>query len=153
MSITKNVLLNWYSSMKKKLRKIRIIFEIENWLWKWGGWVILHFLTPPQKTQFSKFNIFLWVCWFLGKNPSNFVPPVWKLHNPYCHTQQPKWQNWWSQMWSIEQLYIELGTAEWWWFAGFVKEANEDENFLFKNQGYQNREARQNPGLTTVERK
>ena len=26
--------LNWYSSMKKKLRKIRIIFDIENWLWK-----------------------------------------------------------------------------------------------------------------------
>ena len=36
-------------------------------------------------TQFSKFNNFLWVCWFLGKNLSNFVPPVWKLHNPYCH--------------------------------------------------------------------
>ena len=24
----------------------------------------------------------LWVCWFLGKNHSNFVSPVWKLHNP-----------------------------------------------------------------------
>ena len=34
MSITKNVPLNWYSSMKKKLRKIRIIFDLENWLWK-----------------------------------------------------------------------------------------------------------------------
>ena len=30
MSITKNVLLNWYSSMKKKLRNIRMIFDIEN---------------------------------------------------------------------------------------------------------------------------
>ena len=39
----------------------------------------------PPLTQFSKFNNFLWVCWFLGKNLSNFVPPVWKLHNPYCH--------------------------------------------------------------------
>ena len=48
MSITKNVLLNWYSSMKKKLRKIRTIFDIENWLWKLRGWVILHFLTPPH---------------------------------------------------------------------------------------------------------
>ena len=37
-------------------------------------------------TQFSKFNHFLWVCWFLGKNLSTFVPPVWKLHNPYCNT-------------------------------------------------------------------
>ena len=35
--------------------------------------------------QFSKFNNFLWVCWFLRKNLSNFVPPVWKLHNPYYH--------------------------------------------------------------------
>ena len=34
MSMTRNVPLNWYSSMKKKLRKIRIIFDIENWLWK-----------------------------------------------------------------------------------------------------------------------
>ena len=33
MPITKNVLLNWYSSMKKK-RNIRMIFDIENWLWK-----------------------------------------------------------------------------------------------------------------------
>ena len=36
-------------------------------------------------TQFSKFNNCLWVCWFLGKNISNFVPLIWKLHNPYCH--------------------------------------------------------------------
>ena len=26
--------LKWYSSMKKFYRKIRIIFDIENWLWK-----------------------------------------------------------------------------------------------------------------------
>ena len=43
------------------------------------------FDTSPL-TQFSKFNNFLWACWFLGKNLSNVVPPVWKLHNPYCHT-------------------------------------------------------------------
>ena len=34
MSITNYVPLNWYSSMKKKFRKIRIIFDIENSLWK-----------------------------------------------------------------------------------------------------------------------
>ena len=45
----------------------------------------LIFDTSPL-TQFSKFINFLWVCWFLGKNLSNFVPPVWKLHNPYCHS-------------------------------------------------------------------
>ena len=36
------------------------------------------------KTQ----NNFLWVCWFLCKNLSNFVPPAWKLHNPYCHNDK-----------------------------------------------------------------
>ena len=42
------------------------------------------FDTSPL-TQFSKFNNFLWVCWFLGKNISNFVPPAWILDNPYYH--------------------------------------------------------------------
>ena len=41
--------------------------------------------------QFSRLNNFLWVCWFLGKILSNFVPPVWKLHNPYCHTGYQPW--------------------------------------------------------------
>ena len=41
--------------------------------------------------QFSKFKNFLWVCWFLGKNLSNFVPPAWKLHNLYCHTFHAYW--------------------------------------------------------------
>ena len=35
--------------------------------------------------QFSKFKNFLWVCWFLCKNLSNFVSLPWKFHNPYCH--------------------------------------------------------------------
>ena len=43
-------------------------------------------LLRPPLIQSSKFNNFLWGCWFLGKNLSNFQPPVWKLHNPYCHT-------------------------------------------------------------------
>ena len=45
------------------------------------------FDTSPL-TQFSKFNNFLWVCWFLCKNLSNFVLPVWRLHNPYCRNGQ-----------------------------------------------------------------
>ena len=43
----------------------------------------------PNFWQFSKFNNFLWVYWFLGKNLSNFVPPACKLHNLYCHTFHP----------------------------------------------------------------
>ena len=30
----KNVLLNWYFSTQKILRKIKMIFGLENWLWK-----------------------------------------------------------------------------------------------------------------------
>ena len=37
-----------------------------------------------------KFNNFLWVCWFLDKNLSNFVPPAWKLVNPYYHNKDPQ---------------------------------------------------------------
>ena len=48
------------------------------------------FDTSPL-TQFSKFNYFLWVCWFLGKNISDFVPPVWKFHNSYCHNCRPSY--------------------------------------------------------------
>ena len=40
----------------------------------------------PPLIQFLKFKKILWVCWFLGKNLSNFIYPVWKLHNPYCHS-------------------------------------------------------------------
>ena len=32
--LTKNVRLTYYSSMKKKIRKVRMIFDIENSLWK-----------------------------------------------------------------------------------------------------------------------
>ena len=42
-------------------------------------------LTFFQHVAAIKFNNFLWVCWFLGKNLSNFVPPAWKLDNPYNH--------------------------------------------------------------------
>ena len=42
-------------------------------------------LRKIQMIKNSKFNNFLLVCWFLGKNLPKFVSPVWKLHNPYCH--------------------------------------------------------------------
>ena len=53
-----------------------------------------------QLHPFSKFNNFLWVRWFLGQNISNFVPPAWKLDNPYCHkwrsSSQPRGHNLWN---------------------------------------------------------
>ena len=71
------MLLNWYSSMKK-MRKTWMIYDIENWLWK-SNFGIFESSTLIQN---SKFNHFLWLCWFLCKN---LVPPAWKLYNPYCH--------------------------------------------------------------------
>ena len=75
-------------------------------LWQYGLWSfqtgvikLERFLPKNQHTQtlifasywgsplvqFSKFQNFLSVCWFLGQSLSNSMYPVWKLHNPYCH--------------------------------------------------------------------
>ena len=56
-------------------------------VWQYGLWsfqtgytklesLCLRINILKGNSQFSKFNNFLWVCWF----------PIWKLHNPYCHT-------------------------------------------------------------------
>ena len=58
----------WYRKLTLKVRRL-------------GDFAL--FDTFPL-SQFSKFNNFLWACWFLGKN---LLPPVWKLHNPYCHIE------------------------------------------------------------------
>ena len=34
------------------------------------------------------------MCWVLGKNISNFVPPTWKLDNPYNHNVEAKGARW-----------------------------------------------------------
>ena len=50
-----------------------MIFGIENWLWKSK---ILALFDSSPLIQNSKFNHFLRVYWFLGKNLSYFVPPL-----------------------------------------------------------------------------
>ena len=67
-------------------RKIQMILDIENWLWK------SDFGTFWQHgTMFTiyKNNIMiniLWLCWFWAKIQSNFVSSPWKLDNPPYHT-------------------------------------------------------------------
>ena len=103
ISITISVLLNWYSSMRKNSRKIRIIYDRENWLWMSNFGTFWHL----SLTQFSIFNNFLWICWFLDKNLSNFLPPAWKLHNRYCHDTKilvPKSQIIWNPIFDFEDL-------------------------------------------------
>ena len=58
----------------------KIVFEI---YWPLLKWCPIFDSSPVH--QFSKFNNFLWACWFLGKNISNFVSLDLKLHNRYCH--------------------------------------------------------------------
>ena len=61
--------------------------------------------------QFWKFKNFLWVCWFLCKNLSNFIYPVWKLHNPYCNTVQTALAN---LFWKFIHSTISLCISEFW---------------------------------------
>ena len=72
MSVTKNVPLKWYSSMKKRIRKIPIISDIENWLWKsemsefCNFWQLL--LNWPQDLKnFKGLVIHFWPTWRPGR--------------------------------------------------------------------------------------
>ena len=64
--------------------------------------------------QFSKFNNFLLVCWYLCKNISNFVPPAWKLDNPYHHIHkgnelEMQFSNTWSSWnWAVTLMHRHL---------------------------------------------
>ena len=59
-----------------------MIFDIENWLWKSNFGTFWKLAINP-KLKIQQFS--LGMNWFLGKNLSNFIPPAWKLDNPYCH--------------------------------------------------------------------
>ena len=73
--------------------------------WNSDFWKLLR----PMLIQFSKFNDFLWVCWFLGKNLSNFIPLVWKLHNRYCHTMhRTVWLNTFFYLCVCFFLYVSI---------------------------------------------
>ena len=80
--------LNWYSSMKFFFRKIRMIFDIENSLWKYK---IGPFWWAVSPNGDSKFGNFIWLQLILGQKPC-FLGPIQlvtqKLNNHYpkCHT-------------------------------------------------------------------
>ena len=72
---------------EKKLRKIPMIFDVENWLWKSNFGTFWHVPTTPiLKIQW--FYLTIAYSWFVGKNLSNFLSPDLKLHNPYCHKKR-----------------------------------------------------------------
>ena len=49
----------------------------------------------------SDFCKLLRVCWFLGKNLSNFIPPAWEFDNPYCNNIRE-----WSIHFKLGTLYL-----------------------------------------------
>ena len=91
MSITTNVLLNWYSSMKKKIQKDSDDFWHRKLTLKVKFW---YFLTAPHYSNFQNLVISFEYSWFLAKNLSNFVSLPWKLHNRECHILQSHSYNW-----------------------------------------------------------
>ena len=77
MTITKNLFLNWYSSMKKIFRKIRMIFDIENWLWKSD---LGTFWQPMWTSVKVKSKIIFILLIFLLKSSPCWLTPA-KLHH------------------------------------------------------------------------
>ena len=67
---------------KRKCKKIRMIFEVENHPKKVR---FRYFLTPPHYTNSQNSMISFDYCWFLAKNLSNFVYLSWKLPIPHLN--------------------------------------------------------------------
>ena len=61
-----------------------MIFEVENWLWKSNFGIFWHL--PISNSQNSTMSSAYFDSY--EKNLTYFVPPTWKLHNPYYHTNK-----------------------------------------------------------------
>ena len=110
MSITKNVLIHSHSSMKKKFRQIRMIFDIANWLWKSNIGTFWKLATTPIVYLVISFDY----SWFLAKKLSNFVSLPLNLHNRYCHNSYCKYKVYFSSYLSAntsEHVYIYHGCS------------------------------------------
>ena len=77
MLFTKKVCLNWYFSMKFFFRKIRMIFDIENSLWKSKIGTCHQMETQNLVISFD-------YSWFLAKNLAYAECPIMKFH--YRHS-------------------------------------------------------------------
>ena len=93
LKLSKNVVLKWYSSVKKKFRKIRMIFDIENWLWKSDSGTLWQPMWTSVKVKSKKIFI---VYWFFPQNllrvdsrPQNSTTEVTLLFN----SEVQKWKD------------------------------------------------------------
>jgi hypothetical protein len=64
---------------EKKIRKIKMIFDVENWLWI--SKILALFDTSPLH-QFAKFNDFLWLELIFSQKPFWFSIPLLKTPQP-----------------------------------------------------------------------
>ena len=107
---------------EKQLKKIPMIFYIENWLWKSNYGTFWHLpITPILKIQ-----ILFWVCCFLGKNLSNFVPPAWKIRQhvlPYCESSKDSNS---SLLVKISAIYLMRNLPKIWSFRSAQTEKEID---------------------------
>ena len=121
MSITKNMPLNWYSSMKKKFRKIRTIFDIENWLWK--SEIGIFWSLNLERTLIYQKKFFMKKCYFLSNKATIWCGSCWKilksyLTNIYSNFHQygdvSKWVcSEWRAWWSLKKCIQALPTFIW----------------------------------------
>ena len=84
------IFLNFFSLKNINLGAHFLLFtffdNINLWINLFLKWCPIFDSSPLH--QFSKFNNFLWACWFLGKILFNFLLPAWKLHNLYYHNSR-----------------------------------------------------------------
>ena len=69
--------------MERKLKKVAMIFDID-----FENQIVALFDIYPLH-QFSKFNNFLFVCWFLAKIFLTLYLWTLCIHNLYCHSKVP----------------------------------------------------------------
>ena len=94
MTIIKVALLSLYSSLKKKLRRIRSIFDIEKWLWKLE--LCSFQLSILKRLKCQKY--FYWpFC-------SYFALLSWLQKNKFGHTIS-----------GVFSIYISIDSEDWFW--------------------------------------
>ena len=82
MSLIKVVLLIWYSSMKKKIGMIWMIFDIENWLCK-SEICIFHSIKLPFNAEVKCYLIYVYGFKF-RHHTFTLSPTVWPILSSSC---------------------------------------------------------------------
>ena len=116
ISITKNVNLNWYSSIRKKVSKIGMIFDIENWLWKSNFSFYWQLNTTFKIQSFSLGDYTRAESWMLCKRPSKESPSfpttlrqflvIFSTTTLISFTKM----RFWRSFWGAEQVWTSIGS-------------------------------------------